>query len=150
MKILGYEVHPAAAVFELLSEPELALLAEDIKARGLIEKITLHKDVLLDGRNRLRACKLAGVDPRFDEWRPKTDDPEKEEIDWIVSKNLRRRHLSESQRGMVGADLLPVYEAAAKKRMVAGGGDKRSGRANLPTPVPAQQCSDFTDSRIQT
>ena len=142
MKIAGYEVHPAADIFVLLPDDELQRLADDIKERGLIEAITLCKEVLLDGRNRLLACKRSGVIPRFEQWHSRTDDPEKEQIDWIVSKNLRRRHLDTSQRGMVAADLLPVYERAAKARQVAvlKRGTVTPVVANLPprSTAPAQ------------
>jgi hypothetical protein len=45
---------------------ELADLAEDIRANGLIHPIVVDGDgILIDGRNRLRACELAGVEPTF-------------------------------------------------------------------------------------
>ena len=135
MKILGYEVHPAADVFELLPDAELALLADDIKAHGQNEKITLLGEILLDGRNRLLACKRAGVEPCFEQWHHRTEDPEKEAVDWIVSQNVRRRHLNEAQQAMAAADLEPIYAKAAKARQVAAGGDRRSVGARGPQAV---------------
>jgi len=50
----------------MMSDNELAELAADIKANGLIHAIVVDKNgVLIDGRNRLRACELASVEPVF-------------------------------------------------------------------------------------
>jgi site-specific DNA-methyltransferase (adenine-specific) len=65
VKIGKYETHPAADVPDLFDETALAELADDIKAKGLLQPITLYQGLLLDGRNRLLACERAGVEPRF-------------------------------------------------------------------------------------
>ena len=55
------EPHPVAAIFPAMTEPELSVLAEDIAARGLLQPIVLDREGrLLDGRNRLAACRRAG------------------------------------------------------------------------------------------
>ena len=53
------KIHPVAALFPMLPEEEMLALAKSIKAHGLNESIVMQGDVLLDGRNRLAACKLA-------------------------------------------------------------------------------------------
>jgi hypothetical protein len=53
--------HPFAALFPELPPEELTQLARDIKERGQLEPIILYKGVILDGRNRYRACQIAGV-----------------------------------------------------------------------------------------
>jgi hypothetical protein len=55
------EFHPIANLFPMLDEGRLAELAESIKARGLLHKITLFDGKILDGRNRYKACLLAEV-----------------------------------------------------------------------------------------
>ena len=60
------KVHPFAALFPMLNEQELQDLADDIKANGLLNKISRDKDgQILEGRNRLKACQIAGVQPQF-------------------------------------------------------------------------------------
>jgi ParB-like chromosome segregation protein Spo0J len=49
-----------------MSDSEYQDLLADIKAYGLL--ITLYKDKVLDGRNRLRACQEAGIEPSFNEY----------------------------------------------------------------------------------
>jgi hypothetical protein len=93
------EYSPYAEIFPMLGEVELAELAEDIQANGLREPIVLDGDRILDGRNRLEACRLAGVEPRFDHYNG--DDP----LGYVISLNLHRRHLNESQRSMVAANI---------------------------------------------
>jgi len=92
------QVHPVAQLFPMLDESELESLAADIAANGLQQAIVLDTSgAILDGRNRFRACELAGVTPQYRVY--EGSDP----VAYVVSANLQRRHLSESQRAMVAA-----------------------------------------------
>lgn len=94
-------VHPAASLFPLLSRMELAELAADIKSNGLQQPIVLLPDgTLLEGRNRLAACKKAHVRPDFVVY--DGDDP----WGFVMSANVHRRHLSSGQRAMALAIFL--------------------------------------------
>lgn len=100
--------HPLANLFPLIEGAEFDTLVSDIAMHGQQEEIILLDDQILDGRNRYRACLKAGVEPRFLDF---TGDSAprmfagKDPLQWVLSKNLHRRHLSESQRAMVGARL---------------------------------------------
>ena len=96
------DTHPAAALFPLLEGPAFDALATDIATHGLRVPIMMHPDGrLLDGRNRDRACAAVGVMPTYETW---TGEPGRE-VDYVISLNLARRHLDESQRAMVAARL---------------------------------------------
>lgn len=104
------KTHAVADTFPLMDRAELERLVEDIRVNGLREPITLHSDgSILDGRNRERACAVAGVEPRFIEW-----DGEGSAVDFVLSMNLHRRHLNESQRAMVATRLATLRDGQRK------------------------------------
>ena len=58
--------HPAADIFPLMKEnsPEFKdLLADIVKTRGLIEPCRTLDGMLIIGRNRHNACRVAGIEP---------------------------------------------------------------------------------------
>lgn len=95
----GYEIHPLCELIPPMSPDELSALADDISANGLSEPIVIYEGKILDGRHRYKACVMACVDPRFVEYFG--SDP----IAYVVSRNISRRHLSESQRALVAAKI---------------------------------------------
>lgn len=94
-------VHAVADMFPMLSDAELDDLAADIAENGLVHPIVLDKwGTLLDGRNRLEACRRAKVEPEwvtFD-----GDDP----VAFILSSNLARRDLTKGQKAMLAVRAL--------------------------------------------
>lgn len=105
--------HPLANIFPLLDGDAFDALVADVKAWGLNEPVVLHEGQILDGRNRYRACVAAGVDTRFEMFAG--TDP----LAFVISKNLHRRHLNESQRAMVARRLANLRH----------GGDRKSDQA---------------------
>lgn len=99
------QVHPAAALFPMMAADELADLAQDIKANGLLQPIVLDTDgMVIDGRNRLAACAAAGVEPRYTTLNG--HDP----AAYILGANVLRRHLTQGQRAMVVAKSYKLYK----------------------------------------
>ena len=111
--VTGYADHPYANLFPLMSSAELRELATDIKANGQQEPILLYEDLILDGRNRYRACKLAGVEPKTEQWVGKGS-----ALDYVVSLNLHRRHLSEVQKVTIALQLKEQVSAESHIRKV--------------------------------
>src|SRR5262249_44428526 len=94
------EFHPIADMFPPMEGAEFDDLVTDIRANGLRHPIVLYEDMILDGRNRSRACLAAGVEPVFTPFRG--DDP----VAFVISTNLLRRHLSVEQRRDLIAKLI--------------------------------------------
>lgn len=115
MKFEDLKIHPVAALFPLLEGAEFGDLCVNIKDNGLLDPIVFDGDVLLDGRNRWRACKELGVEIRSKQWSDLNLAVTKE--DWITSRNLHRRHLSDDQRTQIMAAILDwQFEQSAKDK----------------------------------
>ena len=97
------EFHEVANIFPMMSATEFESLKTDIQDNGLLEAIWRHDGKIIDGRNRYQACVETGVTPHFREW-----DGIGSLTAFVVSLNLHRRHLTESQRGMVAAKLANI------------------------------------------
>jgi phage N-6-adenine-methyltransferase len=75
-------------------------LVASIRSNGQLLPILLLDNQIIDGRNRYRACEIAGTVPWTEDWNGKGD------LTGIVKAlNDDRRNLSESQRAMVAAKL---------------------------------------------
>lgn len=108
------EIHEVCNIFPEMSESEFEELVADIRENGLREPIKTYKSKIIDGKSRFRACKKAGVAPRFEEWNGKGS-----LIGYVVSLNLKRRHLSPDQKAAVAVALLPLLEKEAALRKQA-------------------------------
>ncbi len=120
----GMQFHPAAGILPLLEESDLESLTDDIRKHGLREPIKTYEGKILDGRHRYLACLKIGRTPTYEE--AKTDDP----VSYVLSLNLHRRHLTTSQKALVGVQAKEAFAAAAKERMLAG--TKPDPMENLP------------------
>jgi ParB-like chromosome segregation protein Spo0J len=109
-------VHPAAMLFPMMFGEDLGNLADDIAANGLMEPIVLYHGQILDGRNRLAACEMANVEPRFME----VDGELPSATIYVLSKNLHRRHLTTSQRAAIAAEIVPLLKEEAHRRKLSG------------------------------
>ena len=116
MTVKTYEPHPHADLFPLLSGAEFTALVEDVKANGLRVPIVLHGGKILDGRNRLRACQAAGVEPKYEVF----EGTDEEALSLVVSLNIARRHLTTPQKAVLALNLLPMERQAAQGRMTKG------------------------------
>lgn len=92
------QFHPVSGLFPEMSEAEFDALVADIRANGLREPMHVQEGSIVDGRHRYRACLAAGVEPRFVQV---PDDIDLNAL--VISLNLHRRHLDESQRSTIAA-----------------------------------------------
>lgn len=123
-------IHPVANIFPMMQTDEFQELKDDIRQNGLQEPIWLHPDGrIIDGRNRYKACVEVGVTPTFRTWNEQGS-----LVAFVVSLNLKRRHLTPLQKAAVGVDMLPMLEEEAKERQREAGGDRKSAEYQRSLP----------------
>src|SRR5215831_2352369 len=133
-RIGKYSIHPAAGLFPLLEGEEYEKFKASIQQQGQQETIKVRGDLLIDGRNRLRACLELGIEPRIEEF---TGD-DMAAGHYILAANLFRRHLHDDQRAFIAARALRLITArqAYERQVDAGrqgieGGDGRGNKKTL-------------------
>jgi N6-adenosine-specific RNA methylase IME4/transcriptional regulator with XRE-family HTH domain len=156
--------HALANLFPLMGAAEFEGLLADMRDNGFRggEEIVVHEGAILDGRNRYLAAISAGIISPGDglwmtggrtlrdhfrefgsergegdfvdgEWR--TTDGEL--LDFVLARNLNRRHLTASQRAMIAAGIarLPRGRPARAASPAPGGekqGEQAGGSENRP------------------
>lgn len=125
--------HPLAALFPLMTGPAFEDLRADIGMPGLREPIVTHEGMVLDGRNRLRACLETGTPPEFREW-----DDGSDPLAFVLSANLHRRHLDESQRAMVAARVATLPRGANQHTEISACSQGKAGEMLSVSPDSIQ------------
>jgi ParB-like chromosome segregation protein Spo0J len=108
----NYEPHPLANLFPMIKGTEFEALKADIASRGILQPITLYDDgsgsKILDGRNRYAAGKAAGYKftaANFKEFKGTLAEAEA----FVISTNVHRRHLTNSQKQEFVRTLIEKY-----------------------------------------
>jgi N6-adenosine-specific RNA methylase IME4 len=128
---MSYPHHPLADIFPLIEGEEFHALVASIRLCGQRDPIMLYGALVLDGRNRQRACIAAGVTPRYEDFTGA--DP----LAFVIDKNLRRRHLDESQRAFCAAKLANLDHGGARKSE-----DEQAANLPLETEIPTVSQAD--------
>jgi DNA modification methylase len=115
---MALEPHPVADLLPLMDEVSFKELKDDIALNGLREPVWLHPDGrILDGRNRHKACVALRLKPATKVY---AGDLSTEAIvAFIISLNLKRRHLDSGQRAFVALRVEQTLAEAARERQVA-------------------------------
>jgi hypothetical protein len=129
--------HPLADIFPLMRGPEFDDLVADIRTHGLIESIVIYEGKVLDGRNRYRACEEAGVWPKFEDYTGNTP------AAYVISANIRRRHLTAEQRHDLIAKLVKAQPEKSDRQIA-------EMTKSSPTTVGAVRRETETESTVQS
>ncbi len=120
-------MHPAALLVPEPTPEEFAELKADIKKNGLRERIVFLGEKLLDGRSRHRALTELRTEGALIDGRTISDDirtyysrpagtrEAADPVAFVVSKNIRRRHLTPGQRAQVVLAATEMVEALRKQ-----------------------------------
>jgi N6-adenosine-specific RNA methylase IME4/ParB-like chromosome segregation protein Spo0J len=98
------QIHPVAELFPRMGEAEFNDLVNDIAKHGQREPVWTYQGALIDGRHRWQACERLRISCASREYEGG------DVTAFVVSLNLKRRHLSDSQRAMVAASLANLNE----------------------------------------
>jgi len=144
------KAHSLAELFPPLKGEAFDELVADIKANGLLNPIVQNDGFILDGRNRLRACELANIKPRFVQFASLKLNCAPEAYIW--SQNIARRHLSDDQRAAISCQWRPQFEAEGRNQKSIGGKEAHRGRkkvvVNSPQPFSKQVNENKTRHKL--
>jgi hypothetical protein len=133
IQTLKHKPHRISAIMPSMSDDEKRDLEADIKKYGLVDPIVLYQGDVLDGVHRQEACVHAGVPPRYIEFSQLPPNARRGgPLGYVISKNLKRRNLSASQRAMVAAEMVPAMEkelSATAEPKRGPGRPPKSGKA---------------------
>ena len=122
--------HPLTERFPMLGGDELRELAASIRRHGQSAPCRMDPQGLgLDGRSRVAACALAGVEPR---WEVYDGDP----VAFVVEANAEERNLSTGQRAM--AVTIGLVKAGSRR-------NGRFRRGSVPEHPPALTRASWRD-----
>jgi len=144
----SYPLHRFCELVPEADEKTFNEIVESIKQDGLQEPIVLYDGTILDGRTRYEACKKANAEPKFVEFEevcPSVTQVETQEerntiaSTWVITKNLRRRHLNDSQRAVLASELAPfgVGQSRADAKAMGVIGFTRDEAAAMAGVSPA-------------
>jgi N6-adenosine-specific RNA methylase IME4 len=119
-------IHEAAETFPMFDKQRMDELIEDIRVKGQQVPIVLYRGAVLDGRNRLAACKALGIEPKTKEITGDIDP-------WshVWSLNGSRRDLVDEQRYLIWKHCheQSVEFQAERQRIADEANAKRSAKA---------------------
>jgi ParB-like chromosome segregation protein Spo0J len=128
------ESHPLAAIFPMMVGKKMDELVASIKKDGLQHPIVLAGDLIVDGRCRYEACRIAGIEPHFETY--DEEDPAAL-VGFIQAANIHRRHMEPQQLAMIAAKLQkeaakgprgPFGKITLKKAAESVGASERSAK----------------------
>jgi len=139
-------IHDACLAVPEIAEDDFESLSKSISSDGLRHEIILTKEgLLIDGRNRLIACFVGKVEPRF---KRVATDP------WQVAlaENIARRHLSTFAKAAFGDAWRESEEALAKLRQEehagTAPGKSKNTYGSVTISVPAPTTRDIIGKRV--
>jgi len=125
-----YRLHPACRLFPLLQGKAYEELKQSIKEYGQTERVVIDGEWFLDGRHRVRANNELGRETLVVQFADLKLDLSHAEF--IISKNLPRRHLTDDQRLATAAKCQEFLKQHAPNR--PNRRETRTGREDAEEP----------------
>ena len=111
--ICGFKIHRFVKLFPSMTEEEYQDLKEDIKLNGQIEPVLINSNnEILDGFHRSKCVSELGLNLKTTLYKG----TEKDYLNVVISKNLKRRMLNVNQKSLLGVRLLDLFKNDAELR----------------------------------
>lgn len=130
------EIHPYAEIFPMHTAEAIKEIADDADKRGFTDKIVLYQGKILDGRGRYFAAELAMMTPEYENFEDRHDclglgpaELDAKALDFVMSKNLLRRHLTAAHRALAAANYARHKRGRSSKKS-----DNEDGEGEKETP----------------
>ena len=142
-KVPELALHKFCEIIPACTEEEFKELKEDIKLNGLRLPIKTFDSKILDGRSRYRACVELEAEGHQIEFKKELFFSSAKEVSaedalaYVISMNVKRRHLSASQRALIAARLVTSKL----------GGDRS---VKLPTEITQDQVAKLAGVATKT
>jgi hypothetical protein len=93
-------IHPATNALPLLNDEDFRQLYDDIRSNGFLHPIRVTDEgILIAGRCRLQAAWALSIEPPIERFNPV------DVIGFVISEDIRRRHLSAGQKALIAEKL---------------------------------------------
>lgn len=143
-KTKEYEPDEVAMFFPLMEGASYEQMKANVAERGFTDPATASKGKLLDGRNRQRIAIELGIELAVVEYEGEQTALAK--FQFVVAKNLHRRHLNESQRAILAARAKPLIERlTAENKERKREGNRKGGK--LEEALPPSKRDESTNTR---
>lgn len=141
------EIHPIALILPEMGHEEYQKFKEDILGNGVLEPIILFQGKVLDGRHRYKASRELEIDIEARVWEGGMDP-----VEYVVSRNIHRRHLTPGQRAMAAAKCMSWHVEEAKKRQQEAGtkhtGNQYTNKLEVPETLPEVPKKDEATGKL--
>ena len=113
--------HPASELFPMMTDDRFEELVSDIEKNGIRVPVVMCEGMILDGRNRAKACEQLGIEYLTKEY---AGNP----YEFVWSLNGLRRDLETGQRYLIWKDVIGQSDSwiAAQDKRKEEANDKRS------------------------
>lgn len=136
--------HPVSAAFPRMSDEELDALAADIKEHGQLHPVLLlDMEWVIDGWNRVLACERLGIEPWVE---PHALPADTSLVDYVVSVNNHRRHLTQSQRAAIGSEIAKLRERESKVRAKKAEARRKAAKETGASERSVQRAQSIADA----
>ena len=150
LKPMGIKgIHPAANIFPMMDQESFTALCESMQEYGLEQEVVLtHDGYLIDGRHRMMACYLTGVELVYVQL---NEIYSTGYISYALRNNYHRRQINQSQKAIIALEVEKLYAIEAKERQRQSGIDTHKKRSQDPYSIDQMEFNqDLEKTRNKT